>query len=69
MKSRENSIGIGVSKLATASRAEVQEVATVPVITPNVEDELRSRLSASQLRISELAAEVHRLHSKVLLSK
>ncbi|KAG8288420.1 glycerophosphoinositol permease [Homalodisca vitripennis] len=53
MKGGEKSVPAPV---ATASRAEV---------TSSVEDELRSRLSASQLRIVQLAAEVHRLNLKV----
>lgn len=47
-----------------ASRAEVRE-STPTSITTAIEEELRSKLTASQMRVSELTAEVQRLLTKV----
>lgn len=59
----------GENPIVSASpvRSVVGVQPPTPITTPatSVEDELRTRLSASQLRIVQLAAEVHRLNLKV----
>lgn len=62
LKGGENAV---VSASPVRSVVGVQPPTPTTTSAPSVEDELRTRLSASQLRIVQLAAEVHRLNLKV----